>query len=103
MRKGINGKMSKKEFREITEMLEENYNKQMDTRILELWYQEFKDYPADAYQKMVVEIIRNENFMPTLAKMRKLKKPSWFSVEVKKIVPSEEERNYLEELLREFK
>ena len=36
--------MNKKEFRNITEMLEENYNKQMDTRILELWYQEFKEY-----------------------------------------------------------
>ena len=52
--------MNKKEFREITEILEENYNKQMDTRILSLWYEEFKDYPANAYKELVIEIIKTE-------------------------------------------
>lgn len=94
--------MNKKEFRNITEMLEENYNKQMDTRILELWYQEFKDYTPEAYKKMVIEIIRTEKFMPSLARMRELKKPIWFSVEVKKVMPTDVERHLMGELLKEF-
>ena len=94
--------MNKKEFRNITEMLEENYNKQMDTRILELWYQEFKEYTPEMYKEMVIEIIKNEKFMPSLARMRELKKPIWFSVEVKKEV-SLDAQEIMEELLREFK
>lgn len=94
--------MNKKEFREITEMLEQNYNKQMDTRILNLWYEEFKKYPKDAYRDLIVDVIKSEKYMPTLARMIELKKPIWFSVDVKRVVPSESEKNIMEELLKEF-
>lgn len=102
MMKGICGKMNKKEFREITEMLEQNYNKQMDTRILNLWYEEFKEYPIGAYRELVIEVIKTEKYMPTLARMIELKKPVWFSVEVKKVIPSESEKKIMEEMLKEF-
>lgn len=95
--------MNKKEFREITELLELNYGKEMDTRILELWYQEFKPLTKEQYHGMVLDAIRNENFMPSLAKMISYKKPSWFYTEYKPEEATPEERAEIENILKEFK
>lgn len=95
--------MNKKEFREITEMLEENYNKKMDIRIFNLWYEELKDCTADEYENMVIEAIKTKKFMPTLAEIKELRRPSWFGIEVKKVELIQEDRRTLEELLSEFK
>ena len=95
--------MNKKEFREITELLELNYGKEMDTRILELWYQEFKPMSKEQYKDMVLTAIRNENFMPSLAKMIGYKKPIWFNSDIKSEEATPEERAEMEELLKEFK
>lgn len=102
MMKGKTGKMNKKDFRRITEMLEENYNKKMDIRIFSLWYEEFKDFTSEQYEKMVIDAIKTKKFMPTLAEIKELKRPRWFDIEVKKIEIDDDDKKMLEELLREF-
>ncbi len=94
--------MDKKSFREITEMLEENYNKKMDIRIFRLWYEELKDCTADEYEKMVIEAIKTKKFMPTLAEIKEMKRPRWFGIEVKRVELDPEDKIVLEELLKEF-
>ena len=98
-----NGKMSKRDFREITEMLEENYNKKMDIRIFNLWYEELKDCSAGEYENMVIEAIKTKKFMPTLAEIKELKRPIWFEIEVKKVELDSEDKIMLENLLKDFK
>lgn len=95
--------MNKKEFREITELLELNYGKEMDTRILVLWYEEFKPLSKEQYKSMVVEAIKNENFMPSLAKMLSYKKPKWFYEEYKPEEATPEERAEIENFLKDYK
>lgn len=100
--KGKNGKMDRKDFRKITELLEENYNKKMDIRIFSLWYEELKDCTADEYESMVIEAIKTKKYMPTLAEMKELKRPIWFDIKVKKVEISVDDKRMLEELLSEF-
>ena len=95
--------MNKQEFRKITELLEENFNKKLDLRILEIWYQEFKELPKEQYEAMVVDAIKIEKFMPTLARMRELKKPTWFNVEIKIEEVSKEEQDEIEKFLKGFR
>ena len=92
--------MNKKEFREITELLELNYGKEMDTRILELWYQEFKPLSKEQYGNMILDVMRKEKYMPSLAKMLEYKKPTWFYLEPKVEEASIEEQEELERFLR---
>ena len=84
--------MNKRDFRKITEMLEENYNKKMDIRIFNLWYEELKDCSADEYENMVIEAIKTKKFMPTLAEIKELKRPRWLDPE---------DKIMLEELLKD--
>lgn len=95
--------MNKRDFRKITEMLEENYNKKMDIRIFNLWYEELKDCSADEYENMVIEAIKTKKFMPTLAEIKELKRPRWLEIEVKKVELDPEDKIMLEELLKDFK
>ena len=98
-----NGKMNKRDFRKITEMLEENYNKKMDIRIFNLWYEELKDCSADEYENMVIEAIKTKKFMPTLAEIKELKRPRGFEIEVKKVELDPEDKIMLDDLLKDFK
>lgn len=95
--------MNKRDFRKITEMLEENYNKKMDIRIFNLWYEELRDCSADEYENMVIEAIKTKKFMSTLAEIKELKRPRWFEIEVKKVELDPEDKIMLEELLKDFK
>lgn len=95
--------MNKRDFRKITEMLEENYNKKMDIRIFNLWYEELRDCSADEYENMVIEAIKTKKFMPTLAEIKELKRHRWFEIEVKKVELDPEDKIMLEELLKDFK
>lgn len=95
--------MNKKEFLEMTELLEENFNKKMDIRILEIWYQEFKELSKEQYKAMVVDAIKQEKYLPTLARMRELKKPMWMSIEINIEEASPEEVAEIEDLLREYR
>ena len=92
--------MNKKEFREITELLELNYGKEMDTRILELWYQEFKPLSKEQYGNMILDVMRKEKYMPSLAKMLEYKKPAWFYLEPRVEEASIEEQEEINKFLR---
>lgn len=95
--------MNKKEFRKITEILEENYSKKIDLRVLDIWYQEFKNYSEEQYESIVTDVIKSEMFMPNLAKMKEYSTPVWFDETFTKKIPSKEEQEKIEELLKEYK
>lgn len=95
--------MNKKNFRDITEILEENYSKKIDLRVLDIWYQEFKKYSEEQYESIVTEVIKSEMFMPNLAKMKEYSVPVWFDEKIEKKEASEEEKKKIEELLKEYK
>lgn len=94
--------MIKSDFREITEMLENNYNKKIDNEIFKLWYEEFKNYSISEYENMIKEIIRNEEFMPSLARVIKYKKPTWYGKDLKAVKATDEERQAVEEMLKMY-
>lgn len=94
--------MNKKEFRKVTEILEENYSKKVDLRVLDIWYQEFEKYSKEQYESIVTEVIKSEMFMPNLAKMKEYSVPVWFDEKIEKKEASEEEKKKIEEMLKEF-
>ena len=62
-----------KKFLEIINLLELNYDKKLDKRIVKIWYDEFKNYNEDVFRKYVVEAIKNEYFFPTINKVKEFK------------------------------
>ena len=62
-----------KKFLEIINLLELNYDKKLDKRIVKIWYDEFKNYNEDVFRKFVVEAIKNEYFFPTINKVKEFK------------------------------
>ena len=93
--------MNKKEFINITKLLETNYSKELDIKILEIWYEELKEYPRVRYEFAVKEIIKKENFMPTLAKIIEyIKKPDWLNMDIPENLATDEEIKKLEERMK---
>lgn len=93
--------MNKKEFMEITKLLEINYSKQLDVKILELWYEELKEYPKYRYEFAIKEIIKNETFMPNLSKVFEyLKKPDWLNMDIPENPATPEEIAELERRMK---
>ena len=66
--------MNKRDFRKITEMLEENYNKKMDIRIFNLWYEELRDCSADEYENMIIEAIKTKKFYANISRDKRIEK-----------------------------
>ena len=62
-----------KKFLEIINLLELNYDKKLDKRIVKIWYDEFKNYNEDVFRKCVIEAIKNEYFFPTINKVKEFK------------------------------
>lgn len=95
--------MNKLEFKDITELLIINYSKKINVEILNIWYEEFKKYSKDEYSKAIKEIIKNEIYMPSLAKVKEyMKKPSWINEDIEIEPATEEEIKKLEEKLNKF-
>lgn len=93
--------MNKIEFKECTELLVANYSKTLNIQILSIWYEELKNYSKEDYSNAVKKIIKNENFMPSLAKVKEyMKKPSWINEDIEIEPASEEEIKKLEERLK---
>lgn len=93
--------MNKLDFKEITDFLSINYSKQLDVKMLNLWYEELKTYSKERYEFAVREIIKNENFMPNLSKIYEyIKKPDWLNMDIPENKASEEEIKKLEERMK---
>ncbi len=101
-KKEIGGRMNKKDFREITEILEANYNKKLDTRILDIWYQEFKEFTKEQYKEIIIKVIRSKKFMPSLAEIREIAGPIWMYREHKARIPTDKEMAEMLQILAEF-
>lgn len=65
--------IGQKEFLEIIDLLEVNYDKKLNEKIIKIWYDEFKDYDKEVFYKCVVETIKNETFFPTINKIKEFK------------------------------
>lgn len=84
--------MNKIEFKEITDLLAINYNKELDLKILNIWYEELKEYPKCRYEFAVKQIIKNESFMPNLAKVVEyISKPDWLNMDIPENRATDEE------------
>lgn len=62
--------IGQKDFLEIINLLELNYEKKLDDKIIKIWYEEFKNYDKNIFYKCVVETIKNETFFPTINKVK---------------------------------
>ena len=88
-------------FIEITNLLEDNYSKKLKTQILDIWYEELKNYSDKLYYKVAKEIIKKENYMPNLYKIKEyLEMPDWFYANIEENRATDEEINKLEERLK---
>lgn len=67
-------KIEQREFLEILKLLEENYDKKMTDNITKIWYDEFKHFDAIIFKHCVVEAIKNEQFFPTINKVKEYEK-----------------------------
>lgn len=93
--------MNKKEFMEITKLLEINYSKQLDVKILDIWYEELKEYPKERYEFSIKQIIKKETFMPNLSKVFDyITKPDWLDMDVPENSATPEEIKELEERIK---
>lgn len=93
--------MNKAEFKEITDLLTINYGKSLDIKIITLWYEELKQYPKIRYEFAIKQIIKNENFMPTLSKVIEyINKPDWLDMDIPENTASDEEIKKLEERMK---
>lgn len=91
------------DFMELTKLLEVNYSKQLDIKILDIWYEELKEYPKERYEYAVKEIIKKENFMPNLAKIFDyIKSPNWLDMDIQENPATPEEIAKLEERMKRY-
>ncbi len=101
-KKEIGGKMNKKDLRKITEILEANYNKKLDTRILDVWYQEFKEFTKEQYKEIIIDVIRIKKIMPSLAEVREIAGPVWMRQKHARTIATAAEIAEMAQLLAEF-
>lgn len=62
--------IERKEFLEIINLLEKNYDKKIADEIIKIWYEEFKEFDAETFHHCVVECIKSEYFFPTINKVK---------------------------------
>ena len=63
--------MTAQEFIKPMKMLGVAYNKEISKDQVELWYGFFKEVPLGEFKKAVARVISTEEFMPSIARMRK--------------------------------
>lgn len=59
-----------KEFLEIISLLEKNYDKKLPDEIVKIWHGEFGTWGKELFRHAVVETIKNEQFFPTINKVK---------------------------------
>jgi len=65
--------MEYEDFKKITSILEQNYEKKYNETILKIWYHELSKYDINQYKKIVLEAIKTYKFQPTLAEILVIK------------------------------
>ena len=58
------------EFLEIINLLEENYNKKLNDKIIKIWYEEFKEYKKEWFEKAVIDCIKENAYFPTINEIK---------------------------------
>ena len=104
--KKINGvnNLSFEEFVNITSVLEKNYDRKYDSKILKIWYHELKKYSKNQYKKVVIELIKHNKFLPTLSEVLEIEVlPDWLDKKIEKRNATKEEIMEMEELLKEYR
>jgi len=96
--------MNFKEFKNITEILELNYKKEIPEKILKIWYHDLKKYSVIEYKKIILQAIRSYKFLPTLAEILNIELlPDWLDKKIEKQEATVEQRHQMEELLKKYR
>mgnify|MGYP000190453218 CR=1 FL=1 len=71
--------MTKLEFMEGVNILQDNYNRKLTVNQLKLYYNNLKDMRKEKYLANINEIIKKNTFMPTIAEIRGTEQRKQFS------------------------
>lgn len=84
-------------------MLCDNYNKDINNDLYEMFKENLEEYSEEQIENAIKEIIKNDKYMPTLARIIEMidtsYKPEWMNKEIKYEEVTDEE---LEELEKEM-
>lgn len=58
------------EFLEIINLLEVNYNKKLNDKIIKIWYEEFKNYKKEWFRKAIIDCIKEYSYFPTINQVK---------------------------------
>ena len=117
--------MREKEFSKLYNQLLLNYNKEFDSDMFEMWYEELVEFDLKYIKQVFRKLMIQNKFMPTLKevidelknvkyepltneeKLEKFKNqgimPKWVDKEIKNDPMTQEEIDEFNELLKEFK
>lgn len=88
-------------------MLCNNYNKQPDKELYELWQGQLSDYSDIQIENAIKEIMKKDKYMPTLARIIEMIDttilPEWFDKDIEYERASDEEIEEIDRLLKEIK
>lgn len=88
-------------------MLCNNYNKQPDKKLYELWQEQLSDYSDTQIENAIKKILKEDKYMPTLARIIEMIDttilPEWFDKDIEYERASDEEIEEIDRLLKEIK
>lgn len=61
--------MTKDDFLQVFDLLQLNYNKKVNEKIIDIWYEEFKSMSKDNFEKCIIKCIKEEKTFPTINKL----------------------------------
>lgn len=61
--------MTKSDFIQLFDLLQINFNKKVDEKITDIWYEEFKTMSKEAFKECIIKCIKEEKSFPTINKL----------------------------------
>lgn len=95
--------IEKKEFLEIINLLEENYNKKLSDNIIKIWYEELKKIEAKKLKDAIITCIKKYPYFPTINQVEEnidAYETVWYGKEIEETPASDDEIKELEERLK---
>lgn len=90
----------------LFKMLCDNYNKEINTQLYDLWKEQLKDFSEEQIEYAIKEIIKSDKFMPTLARIIEMidtsVTPYWLGKEIEYKEVTDEELKELEKEMSIF-
>ncbi len=86
--------LTKTEFIEGINILQDNYSKKMTGSQLKLFYENLKDLDKNTYMSNINNYIKTNAFMPTIAQIRNIPKLSYANYEQREYTEAELNKFY---------